>query len=60
MNVPRIIQDQQLHLDITEAVLRVAEKHPEITYAELIHALLQVTLQWNKYAIKDERENPKT
>lgn len=46
---------QQASVDISSAVTAAVSKHPTLTHAELTGILGGILLQWNKYAIRDER-----
>lgn len=47
------------HLDISQAVTAAVAKNTDLTHAELTGILASILLQWNRWAIKDEREEIK-
>lgn len=53
---PRRILTAKAGNDIQEAVTAAVAKNQGLTHAELTMILAEILLQWNKYAIKDERE----
>jgi len=56
MNLPyRTRETNEAHSELAEAVCRAVEKH-ELTYAELLYCLAQITLAWAANGVKDERK----
>jgi hypothetical protein len=52
---PRTMLVQAAHIDISTALAGAISKH-QLTHAELTQILAQLLLEWNKYAIRDQRE----
>ena len=56
MTLPyRTRETNEAHSELAEAVLRAVEKH-ELTYAELLYCLAQITLVWACDGVKEERK----
>jgi hypothetical protein len=52
----RVLPVQQAHNEIDRAVTDAVERHPDLTYLELLAILNQVAASWIKIAIQEERK----
>jgi hypothetical protein len=52
---PRELPIQKAHSEIDRAVTDAVERHPDLTYLELLSILNQIAASWIKWGIKDER-----
>jgi hypothetical protein len=53
---PRTFIVNAARIAIHSAVCDAITKNPDLTHAELTGILAELIAQWNRYAIKDERE----